>query len=113
MNIRSVLVDTIDGFHQYHKKDEPEKERSALENKTSVTVIEKSDISGIIDKLNKATKQLNEKITFSYHEKLNRVIVKVHDSETDEVIREFPPKDLIKILEHIQEYLGLLVDESR
>ncbi|MCL2026062.1 MAG: flagellar protein FlaG [Leptospirales bacterium] len=55
----------------------------------------------------------NERIRFSYNEETNSIIMRVVDSSTDEVIREIPSKQAIKILKYLQEYTGLLVDESR
>jgi flagellar protein FlaG len=56
---------------------------------------------------------MNERVSFSYHEGTNRVIMKVINPDTQEVIREVPAKNVIRLLEHIQEYIGMFVDESR
>ncbi|HDP80617.1 MAG TPA: flagellar protein FlaG, partial [Spirochaetes bacterium] len=50
---------------------------------------------------------------FSYHEKTQRVIMKVQDPETNETIREIPSRDMIKLLEHIHDFIGTFVDELR
>ena len=73
----------------------------------------KDEVVDIVDKLNAGNSDVNARISFSIHEKTNRIIVKVRDKETNEVIREFPPKEAIKLLEHLKDYLGMLVDESR
>jgi uncharacterized FlaG/YvyC family protein len=39
--------------------------------------------------------------------------MKVINPDTQEVIREVPARNVIKLLEHIQQYLGMFVDESR
>ena len=67
----------------------------------------------VVDKLNSSVEELNGRLSFHYHEKTHRVIMKVIDPQTEEVIREIPARDAIKLLEHIQDYLGMLVDESR
>ena len=67
----------------------------------------------VVDKLNSSVDKFNGRLSFHYHEKTHRVIMKVIDPDTDEVIREIPARDAIKLLEHIQDYLGMLVDESR
>jgi len=55
----------------------------------------------------------NESIRFSYNEETNSIIMRVVDSATNEVIREIPSKHAIKILQYMQEYTGIFVDESR
>ncbi len=66
-----------------------------------------------MDRLNKSIETMNERVSFSYHEGTNRVIMKVINPDTQEVIREVPAKNVIRLLEHIQEYIGMFVDESR
>lgn len=40
----------------------------------------------------------------------NKLIVKVVDSETDEVIRQIPPEELMELTKHLNELRGNLVD---
>jgi len=73
---------------------------------------EVSEIKDAIESLNKSVIDHIPKVTFSYHEKTKRVIVKVFDENTNEVIREIPARHMIKLQESIQEYLGLMFDKS-
>ena len=75
--------------------------------------LSKENVSDIVDTLNFAAKSVKKKVSFSYHEKTNRVIMKVHNASTNEVIREIPTKEMIQLLEHIHEMIGMFVDESR
>jgi len=67
----------------------------------------------VVEKLNESVEKFNGRLSFQYHEKTHRVIMKVIDPSTEEIVREIPAKDAIRLLEHIQDYLGMLVDESR
>ncbi len=91
--------------------------RSGYENKEADQGVQSQsvnmDVEGVVKNLNNIAKNFNEKIQFSFHEKTNRVIIKVINSDTNEVVREIPAKYSMKLLEHFQEYLGLFVDESR
>lgn len=73
----------------------------------------REELSGIVKNLNESVKALHDRVTFSYHEHDERIIIKVKDSQTGEVVREIPSKTLIKLNEHLQEFMGMFVDESR
>lgn len=116
MNVKNVLMDRIDSLRQQgtaveknlHQADSA----TAAENRND-RAPSREKVLESVDQLNHASNQLNERLSFSYNEKVNRIIVKVINGSTNEVIREIPPRDIIKLVEHIQNYLGMIVDESR
>ena len=55
----------------------------------------------------------NTRCEFQYHEKTNRVSIKVIDKSTDEVVREIPPEKTLEMVEKMWELAGLFVDERR
>lgn len=68
--------------------------------------------------MEEAVKRANNKLTkthceFSYNEDVNRVSITVYDNETNEVIREIPPEESLKMLQKLWEIAGLMVDEKR
>ena len=76
-------------------------------------VLSKNNAQDVVDTLNSAAKSVNKRISFHFNENANRVVMKVLDRNTNEVIREIPQKEMIKLLEHIHEMIGMFVDESR
>lgn len=56
------------------------------------------------------TEIFNKKLKYSIAEGSNQVVVKVVDRETDEIIKEIPPKELRRLYESMREAVGLLVD---
>ncbi len=54
----------------------------------------------------------NRKLKFSVNRELNKVIVKVIDSSTDEVIKEIPPEEIQRLQARIRDAIGLLFDEK-
>jgi flagellar protein FlaG len=114
MNIGSI-IERIDNFNMVRNSVARSQVKSTGEVKeqTLVPEPEKSEILNILGKLNNSLENVNEKVSFSYHEENKRIIIKVIDKETREVVREIPPKDIVKLSEHLKEYLGMLVDESR
>ncbi len=65
-----------------------------------------------IDYANDKLKVIKKEFSYSVHEKLNRVMVKVIDSETKEVIKEIPPEKIMDIIAKIEELSGLLYDKT-
>lgn len=49
-------------------------------------------------------------LSFRYEKELNRVVVKVIDPETGELVREVPPEAVIEALKQLRETAGRLVD---
>ena len=66
-----------------------------------------------VDRVNQTFELEKRSLKFQIHDRLNEVMVKVIDSETQEVIREIPPEKLLDMFASMLELAGLLVDEKR
>ena len=53
----------------------------------------------------------NKRLQFSINKEINRIVVKVIDGSTDKIIREIPPDEIQRLIAHIKEAIGVLVDE--
>lgn len=51
-------------------------------------------------------------LSFRFEKELNRVVVKVIDPETGELVREIPPESVIEALKQLRQAPGSLVDEE-
>lgn len=51
-------------------------------------------------------------LSFRFDKELNRVVVKVIDPESGELLREIPPESVLEALKQIKSSLGSLVDEE-
>lgn len=60
---------------------------------------------------NRAITLDDRSIEFSYDEELHRVIVKVKSRDTEEVVRQIPPKEYVQFLARFKEAVGVLFDE--
>jgi flagellar protein FlaG len=65
-----------------------------------------------IEDANKALVHYHRKIEREVHEKTKTIMYKVMDTETNEVIREFPPKKIQDMIAKMWELAGLFVDEK-
>ena len=66
-----------------------------------------------IQKANKAISGGNMRFEFSIHEKTNEIVVKVFNSDTDELVREIPNEKVLDMVAKMCEMAGILVDERR
>ena len=53
----------------------------------------------------------DRKLEISIHDKTREVMVKVIDTNTDEIIREIPQEKVLDNIANIKEMLGLLLDK--
>lgn len=53
------------------------------------------------------------KCEFFYDERTKRVSITIKDKDTDEVIKEIPPKETLEMVAKMWELAGILVDEKR
>lgn len=87
-----------------------------LDEKTTSTG-EEQEISK--DKLQQAVDVVNEFLEinhssskFVYHEGLERYYVTIVNRDTDEVVKEIPPKKLLDAFYEMQKMVGMIVDEK-
>ena len=67
----------------------------------------------VIAEMNRKINNSNEEAVFGVHEDTNRIMIKIMDKETKEVIKEFPPEKTLDMIARIWEMAGILVDEKR
>lgn len=69
--------------------------------------------------LKKAIAEMNRKINskeeaiFGVHEDTNRIMIKIVDKDTKEVVKEFPPEKTLDMIAKVWEIAGIIVDEKR
>lgn len=70
------------------------------------------------DYLEKAVEETNQMIfkddrrfEFRIHEGTKRIMVKLIDNETDEIVKEIPPEKILDLVASIWDLVGILVDE--
>lgn len=82
----------------YQKRDLPVSERVVID---------------AIDRVNRAISGSNRKLEISVHEKTKELIIKVVDSDTNQVVREIPPEKILDMVAKMMEMAGIMVDERR
>ena len=68
------------------------------------------EIRKAVDEINK--KAVNSEAIFGIHEKTNRVMIKIIDKDSREVLKEYPPEKTLDMIAKVWESAGLMVDEK-
>lgn len=98
-----VAAKTSGSNEYYSDQDRKQKENPATEDQ----------IMKAINKANNTLKHNRTRAEFSYHDKINRVSIKILDEDTNEVIKEIPPEEALEMIEKMWELAGLFLDEKR
>lgn len=65
-----------------------------------------------LDRVKEGFEKANIGFEYFIDEKTNREVVKVIDKDTKEVIRQFPPEEILNMLQKMYEMLGILIDKK-
>lgn len=69
-----------------------------------------------INSANKLMEYLNRQINFTIDDKIDRVVVKIIDGETQEVIRQIPPEEMVALMKRLKDlvdgFKGLLYNHK-
>jgi flagellar protein FlaG len=95
---RSLNTKNISQMNEYDKNNMPVSEKVVIE---------------AIQKANKAISGGNRRFEWSIHEKTNEIVIKVFDSQTNELVREIPNEKILDMVAKMCEMAGILVDERR
>ena len=118
--IRSIQNNTYDKVDIKHnniteahnrKTEEIQKDKDdLLKNKSKDEI--RAELQKVIQELNEAMNPLNRDLEFKFNEKVDELIVQVVDKKKNIVIREFPPKEALKLMEKMRELVGMLFDKK-
>lgn len=70
------------------------------------------EIFRAIEKANEKVMVRNTELRFSVHERTKEIMIKVMNTETQEVIREIPSEKILDMVANFMEIAGLYVDEE-
>lgn len=79
---------------------------------TEELTLHKDQLASIVDGLNSFLEPAETSIKYELHEKLDRYYVTIVDKDTDEIIKEIPPKKMLDVYASIAELMGFIVDRK-
>ena len=75
------------------------------------TMSEKS-VNEMTETFNKLMDKINVNLEFKYNKEVDMFNVKMIDKETKEVIKEFPPEEMIENMIKAKDWLGAFIDRA-
>ncbi|HBR18383.1 MAG TPA: hypothetical protein DD725_12455 [Deltaproteobacteria bacterium] len=74
--------------------------------------VDRNKLYKAVEKANKLTQSFNRYLNFSVDESTKELVVKVIDSNTKEVVRQIPPKEMLSLIEHFDKIQALLFSKN-
>jgi flagellar protein FlaG len=68
------------------------------------------DVENAVEKLNEFVQSQKTDVSFSVDEDANTTVIKVFNSKTGELIKHFPPEEILAMKAKINQTVGLLYD---
>jgi len=94
------------------KSEKAAKAEEKIVNDDNLKKQDNIDIGEAIKKVAGTANFFNRKIQLEVENELNMVIVKIIDPETNKVIRQVPPEELVKLSKNAKDLKGLLIDKE-
>jgi flagellar protein FlaG len=89
-----------------------EKSRNPQDQSSNQQDPSREKMETVIASMNGFLKASNTHLKFYFHDELQKYYVAIVDDQTDEVVKEIPPKKLLDMYAAMTDYLGLLVDKK-
>jgi flagellar protein FlaG len=77
-----------------------------------VTVPKPTDVKEAVEKLNRFVQSQQKHVNFSVDEATHSTVIKVFKTETGELIKQFPPEEILAMAARIRQNIGWLVDSK-
>jgi len=83
-----------------------------VEEKQSNENSSKAAVEKAVQRASDLARSLSRKLSFSYDDRINRVIVRVMEGEGDKIVRQIPAEEMIRLSVRMDEIMGMLIDQD-
>ena len=91
---------------------EEEQKKQEQEGKLKPGTMSEESVSQMTETFNRLMDKINCNIQFRYNREVDMLNVKMIDKETKEVIKEFPPEEMIENMIKAKDWLGAFIDKA-
>nr|WP_321468863.1 flagellar protein FlaG [uncultured Desulfobulbus sp.] len=112
MNIEAVGSNIASPPRTSEASQQVENKRQASQETTPSSSEEESQVQSeeLLDQIKALTEDGLYSVRFEQESGIDDLVVKVVDRETDEVIRQIPPEELLKLTQKLKALAGNLID---
>ena len=65
-----------------------------------------------VQRASELARSLSRKLSFSYDDRIDKVIVRVMEGDTDKIVRQSPTEEMIRLSVKMDEVMGMLIDQD-
>lgn len=106
-----TAIDSMNKVNSFVSKNEF-KDMQLLYDEAEETIIEGEHLEDAVNEMNSHLLGVNARFQYRIHEGTERVMVKLVDMETDDVIKEIPPEKMLDMVAEIWKRAGLIIDKQ-
>ena len=70
------------------------------------------DVREAVEKLSKLVRSQQKYVNFSVDEETNSTVIKIFQSETGELVKQFPTEEILAMIARIRKNIGWLIDSK-
>ena len=63
-------------------------------------------------KANNLARKFSRELNFTYDDRIDKIVVKVMEGDTEKVIRQIPPEEMIRLSVKMDDLLGMLINQD-
>ena len=108
----TIPMDTFPGQKLERSQEAP---RKVVDRKQEIPSareeIPREEVEKVAEKLNRLMGIIDKRLEFRVDEKSQRVVVKIIDKQSDEVLEEIPSQRALDILNSFSDMIGLMFDK--
>ena len=91
-------------------KNEAAQKEATEEKQEAKAEITESQLADIAEKMNQVSTVFNTSLAFTVDKPTGKPVIKVMDVETEEIIRQIPGENMLKLMSNMKDVLGMLLD---
>ena len=109
--LQSLISQEVAPVKKIENVQNKKEEGSILDPGIAKPVVKEDELIQAVEQVNKSMDLINRSLKFQIHEETERLMVKVYDQDTGEVIKEIPPEEFLNMVAKLRESFGIFIDQ--
>ncbi len=82
------------------------------QDKEATQPLDKEELTKVVEEMNQFVQSIQRELRFSIDEDSQATVIKVFDSQTDQVIRQIPAEEILNVMNSLSEMSGVFLREQ-